>query len=233
MQIISKFKESDMYAPIRDMLESQGFTVRGEVKGCDIAAVKDETLWIVEMKLTANLTLLYQAQDRKAATDWVFIAIPRPRISRGGNFAKLKKLLKALKIGLITVALDSPAKHAEIIFLPEGKQIKDTKKANQLKKEIKGRTIDSIGGTAKKTINTAYRERCIRIACILESAGPLRATDLVKTYGCESDAHSILRSNFQGWYIKVSRGLFNISPLGREFLEKNADSVLVAHYSPG
>ena len=86
-----KYKESDMYAPIRDLLAGQGFTVRGEVKGCDISAIRDEALWIIEMKLHANITLIYQAMARQDATGWVFIAIPRPRNARDGNFLKLKK----------------------------------------------------------------------------------------------------------------------------------------------
>ena len=225
----TKFKESDMYAPIRDLLTSQGFTVRGEVKGCDITAVRDDALWIIEMKLHANITLIYQAMARQDATGWVFIAIPRPRNARDGNFLKLKKLVKKLQLGLITVALDSPAKFAEIVVFPVGKEDKKNKKTAAVKREIAGRTVDSTGGTAKTQINTAYRERCVRIACLLEARGALSPKELVKL-GCEKDTARLLRVNTLGWFEKVAKGLYGLSAEGIGYLEDNAGGSLVAYY---
>ena len=125
-------REATLYEPIKNLLTAQGFTVRGEVNYCDIAAVRGGELWLVEMKLSANLTLIYQAMERKKITSTVFIAIPRPRNSRSKNFMALKKLLKKLEIGLITVALDSPVLHAEIIALPSpSTSKKENKKAAQ------------------------------------------------------------------------------------------------------
>jgi len=217
-----------MYEPIRKLLTEQGFTVRGEVRGCDIAAVRDETLWVVEMKLSANLTLIYQAMERKAATGWVFIAIPRPKKARDGNFSKLKKLVTQLKLGLITVALESPAKTAEIHIFPEGKD-KKNKRTLAVKKEISGRSVDSVGGVTKTQINTAYRERCVRIACLLEAHGSLSAKELV-AFGCERDASQILRNNFFGWFEPVSRGVYGLSAAGIGYLEDNAAASLVVYY---
>ena len=224
------FKEVNMYNPIRSLLSSQGFIVRGEVKDCDIAAVKDDVLWIVEMKLSANLTLIYQALDRKSASDWVFIAIPRPKNARDKNFRKLQKLLKLLDLGLIIVALDSPAQYAEILIYPKGKDNKSNKKSNLLRKEINGRTIDTIGGTTKKSVNTAYKERCIRILCLLEAKGNLTAKDLINTFGCDKDTSKILQNNFLKWFNRVSKGVYCISPIGKNYLEENKASSLIIYY---
>ena len=225
----AKYKESDMYAPIRDLLAQQGFTVRGEVKGCDISAVRGDSLWIIEMKLSANLTLIYQAMARQAATDWVFIAIPRPRNIRDGNFAKLKKLVTKLQLGLITVALDSPARLAEIVIFPTGKDNKKNKKTAAVKREMAGRTVDSTGGTTKTQINTAYRERCVRIACLLEAHGALSGKELVKL-GCEKDAGRLLMTNVLGWFEKVAKGVYGLTDVGIGYLEDNAAGSLVAYY---
>ena len=227
---MTKYKESDMYPSIRRLLAEQGFTVRGEVNGCDIAAVKGDTLWVVEMKLTANLKLIYQAMERQTATDWVFIAIPRPKSARDGNFTKFQRLLKKLQLGLITVSLDSPMKHTEIILFPAGRDNKTTKKAKAVHREIAGRTVDTIGGTTKKIVNTAYRERCVRIACLLEKKGALRAQDLVKIYGCEKDASKILMTNYFGWFNRISTGLYELSHIGTEYLKNNASSSLIIYY---
>lgn len=223
------YKETDLYQPIKDLLTSQGFTVRGEVKSCDIAAVKDDMLWVVEMKLTANLTLVLQAMERQTATDWVFAAIPRPKTTRSGNFPAFKRLLKKLQIGLITVALDSPAKFAEIILFPTGSAAKTTKKSAAIRREVAGRTADTTGG-GKTKVNTAYRERCIRIACLLEAHGPLSAGILTKTHGCEKDAYSILRSNNYNWFEKTARGQYALNNTGTAYLQENAAEKLIVYY---
>lgn len=225
----STYKETDLYQPIRNLLSSQGFTVRGEVKGCDIAAVKDDVLWVIEMKLSINLTLVLQAMERKTATDWVFVAIPRPRASRGGNFSAFKRLLKKLQIGLITVALDSPAKLTEIILFPSGNGEKTTKKSANIRRELAGRVSDTTGGTKAK-VNTAYRERCVRIACLLEAHGPQSAKNLVKAYGCEKDTSLILQKNFNNWYEKVARGQYTLSKTGAAYLQENATEKLIVYY---
>jgi len=223
-------KETDLYDPIKTLLTSQGFTVRGEVKGCDIAATRDDALWIIEMKLAANLTLIYQALERKTATEWVFVAIPRPRSAKSKNFVKLKKLLKKLELGLITVALDSPLKYAEILIFPGGRDNKSTKKSAAIKNEIAGRSVDSTGGSTKTAINTAYREKCIHIACALEASAPISPKDLRAIHGLEKDTGGILNSNFLGWFNRISKGIYELSPKGQDYLKENAETSLVLHY---
>jgi len=223
------YKETDLYNPIRNLLSEQGFTVRGEVKGCDIAAVKDDMLWIIEMKLSINLTLIFQAMERQTATDWVFVAIPRPRSARDGSFVKFKRLLKKLELGLITVALDSPTKMAEIILFPAGRADKATKKAETVRREVAGRMADTVGGS-KGTVNTAYRERCVRIACLQEAHENLSAKELTTTYGCERDASTILRQNHYNWYVKTARGRYELSSNGRLYLQENQAEKLVVFY---
>ena len=223
------FKETDLYEPIRSLLTEQGFTVRGEVKGCDIAAVKDDMLWIIEMKLSINLKLIFQAMERQTATDWVFVAIPRPKSAREGNFKQLQRLLKKLQIGLITVALDSPAKLAEVVLFPAGRADKNTKKSANLRREVAGRVSDTTGGS-KSTVNTAYRERCVRIACLLEAHGPLSAKELTNTHGCEKDASAILRSNFYKWYTNISRGVYELNSAGHSYLQENEAEKLIIFY---
>ena len=223
------YKETDMYEPIANMLIQQGFTVRGEVKGCDIAAISGDTLMIVEMKLSMSLKLVYQALDRQSATDLVFVAIPRPKKARDRNFTRFTNLIKKLQLGLITVALDSPTRVVEIIFSPTGNGEKSTKKSIILRKELAGRTIDTIGGSKGK-INTAYRERCVRIACLMEAHGPLSANELTKTHGCEKDAYTIISKNHYNWYEKINKGTYGLSELGKLYLQENDTDTLVTHY---
>ena len=223
------YKESDMYEPIRSLLNQQGFVVRGEVKGCDIAAVRDDILWVVEMKLSANITLLYQAIDRQTATGWVFVAIPRPSSARDKNYLRFQKLLKKLQLGLITVALDSPIKYAEIVMFPVGKDNKKNKKTETVKREIAGRTVDTVGGITKTKINTAFKERCIKIACLLNAKGELSVKELVEL-GCAKNTSQLLQSNILGWFNRVKRGVYSLSDIGHGYLKENASSTLVVYY---
>ena len=71
--------ERDLYPPVKALLESLGFTVRGEVNGCDVVAVRGDDLVIVELKRAVNLELLLQAVDRLRLTDAVYLAVEAPR----------------------------------------------------------------------------------------------------------------------------------------------------------
>ena len=72
-------RESDLYGPVRDYLENLGYQVKGEVKDCDIAALRDGELIVVELKRGFTLELIYQALDRQRVADGVYVAVPLPR----------------------------------------------------------------------------------------------------------------------------------------------------------
>ena len=218
-----------MYEPIRQLLNGLGFIVRGEVNNCDIAAIKEGEIWVVEMKLSANLTLLYQAMGRKAITDYVFIAVPRPKNSRNKNFGLLKKIIAKLELGLILVSIESPVPLAEIVIHPNVSKKTNQKKAESVRKEILGRSADTTGGAANTKISTAYREKSIKIACFLEALGELGSREL-RGLGCEKDTATVLRNNHYGWFSKTEDGKYTLSTAGEEYLHTNANSPLVVFY---
>jgi hypothetical protein len=217
-------KESDMYEPVKQLLLTQGFVVRGEVKGCDVTAVKGDDLWIVEMKLQFNMTLLFQAMERLKATDFVFVAIPRPKRANDKKYLVTQKVLTKLEIGLITVALDSPTLNTEIVLFPGGKNAnRSNKKSSRIKYEAQNRISDTTGGVTKQQISTAYRERCIKIACVIEAKGAQRSRDFPRD-------SSILRNNFYGWFKKTDDGSFELTAKGKKYLFENEDSATVTYY---
>src|SRR3989442_9309940 len=72
--------ESDLYPAVKAFVEGQGYSVKAEVRGCDVVATRgDEPPVIVELKLSFSLTLLLQGIDRLALTDRVYLAVTRPR----------------------------------------------------------------------------------------------------------------------------------------------------------
>ena len=69
--------EVSLYAPVKAFLEAQGFTVKGEIRDCDIVALRPgepDLLVITELKLGLSMELLLQAVDRMAIADEVWIA---------------------------------------------------------------------------------------------------------------------------------------------------------------
>ena len=71
--------ETALYPAVKSFLEAQGFEVKGEIRGCDIVAVRGAEppiLVIAELKLGFNLQLVLQATDRLRTADAVWLAVP-------------------------------------------------------------------------------------------------------------------------------------------------------------
>ena len=222
----SRFSESDMYAPVRDYFSRHGYTVRAEVKGCDLAAERDGELVVVELKKAFSLKLVYQALRRLSVTEQTYVAIPRPKSSDTPEYQGMLRLIKRLELGLITVAMDSPIKTVDVLVYPEQRPrpARDPQKRKVLLKELNGRILDlNKGGASRCGIITAYRERCIKTACIIKCRGAKRPKELVDDYGCEKDTAAILQRNVYGWFTRIKRGVYGLSEDGeKSFEEPNA-----------
>ena len=69
--------ETALYLPVKRFLENLGFTVKGEIGGCDLVALSagDPPIVVIgELKLSFNLELILQAVDRAGACDEVWLA---------------------------------------------------------------------------------------------------------------------------------------------------------------
>jgi len=100
--------EVELYAPIKEFLEAQGYVVKGEIGACDIMALRDdEGPLVVELKETLNFTLILQAVDRLKICDTVYVAF---RVGKGHSASwrsrkrQVTSLLRRLGIGLLTVS---------------------------------------------------------------------------------------------------------------------------------
>ncbi|WLR57172.1 DUF2161 family putative PD-(D/E)XK-type phosphodiesterase [Mesobacillus subterraneus] len=231
---MTKLYEADLYEPIRKHFIKQGYRVNGEVHDCDLTAVKDDSLIIVELKLNLNIDLLLQATRRQRLTDLVYIAIPKPkRISRK-RWNDIIQLVKRLELGLIIVSFSGNRRSVEFKVHPEPYKrmsSKNTRKKAALMKEIEGRSADyNIGGSSKTKIMTAYKENCIQIACYLEKLGQMSPRALV-ALGTGDKTPLILQKNYYNWYERVARGIYVISEQGKKELEDYPE--LVEYYLGG
>ncbi len=228
---MTEFKETDLYAPIRAFLEEEGYQVQAEVKGCDVAAVKDGQLVIVELKKSFNLKLVYQALERQSLTEQVFVAIPRPKKGqREKAWKDMLRLLKRLELGLLTVALDSPLRTVDVVLEPaDSSAWKNRKKREKVQAELENRQTDgNIGGMTRRKIMTAFREKSIRLACLLEKEGQVSTASL-RERGME-DCVVLLSRNYDKWFRRVEKGVYALSETGKHALELDDYAKAVAFY---
>jgi hypothetical protein len=219
---MTKLYEADLYEPIRKHFIKQGYRVNGEVHDCDLTAVKDDDLIIVELKLNLNIDLLLQATRRQRLTDLVYIAIPKPKRITRKRWNDITQLIQRLELGLIIVSFAGNRKKVEFRIHPEPYKrmtSKNIRRKEALIKEIEGRSADyNIGGSSKTKIMTAYKENCIQIACYLEKLGQMSPKALV-ALGTGEKTPSILQKNYYKWFERVERGIYVITEQGKSELK--------------
>jgi hypothetical protein len=114
--MLNRMSEESLYRPVKAFLERLGFAVKGEIRGCDLVAVRDgepPLVVIGELKLGFSLELVLQAVDRMALADEVWLAVPATRRGRDRDRRALK-LCKLLGLGLLAV---NPARDAVDILV--------------------------------------------------------------------------------------------------------------------
>lgn len=230
------FREEDMYRPVRDYLENLGYTVRSEVGHCDITAVKENELLVVEMKKSLNLDVILQAVLRQKLADKVYVAVPKPgRELFSKRWKDISYMLKRLQLGLMLVSLREDFSFVEIAFEPAVFDMARSKrqskgKRQELLKEFNSRYGDfNTGGCTGKKLVTAYREMAIHIGCCLIKYGPLRPKDLRHMGTDAKKTTAILEKNHYGWFENISRGLYSINEKGRKEIEEHKE--LYEYYS--
>ena len=212
-------KESDLYPPLKQFLESQGYEVKGEVQDCDVVAVRGtEAPVVVELKLTLNLNVLLQAVERLSLTPKVYVGVPvRCRILNQRR-KHVVKLLRMLGLGLVVIDPNQEAGSVEVFLDPgEYRPRKSKHRQERLLGEFEKRVGDpNLGGAEKrKGIMTAYRQRALAIARWLRKQGPTKASQVARALD-EPKARDILYRDVYGWFDRVSLGVYGLSPRGEE-----------------
>lgn len=207
--------ESDLYAPVKALLEGQGYVVKGEVRGCDVVAVRgDEPPVVVELKRAFSLSLVFQGVDRLALSERVYLAVgkwPKP-------MKPVRKLCRRLGLGLLVVDTG----RAEIVLDPAPYQPRLNKhKKGRLLGEHARRVGDpNLGGsTTRIPLMTAYRQEALRCAGLLATNGPM-APKAMRAAADVPNATKILQSDHYGWFERIERGVYGITPKGRAGLEQ-------------
>lgn len=211
-------KETDLYGPVKALLEGQGYEVKGEVGAADVVAVRavDETPVIVELKTGFALTLFHQAIARQSLTDAVYVAVPHGSGKRWQRSLKENKVLcRRLGLGLMTVRVSDG--HLQLHLDPAPYTPRQSKpRKSRLLKEFAKRVGDPNAGGADRQapLITAYRQDALRIAAHLRAQGACKGSDVAKATGV-ARATTIMRDDHYGWFEPTeARGVYRLSPRG-------------------
>ena len=226
-------RETDLYLPVKAYLEKLGYTVKSEIKDCDIVAISNDLEHvaqplIVELKLAFSLELIHQGINRQKLSDRVYLAVPEPdtAIKKRNWRTKLKaniKLCRMLGLGVMTVEIKSALYQGEKVLLDPAPYAprKNTQRQSGLKTEFIQRVGDpNTGGINKQKIMTAYRQRVLLCAFYLSiehkmSLKVLRlSTDI-------NDCAQILQKNYYGWFERVARGEYCLTQNGLLAVNEN------------
>ncbi len=215
-------KEFELFPVLKDYYVAEGYKVNAEVKDCDMTAVKDDELIIIEMKTSLNITVLYQALERKKLSPNVYIAIPRPKRDYRKMKLKMKNLVSKLDLGLIVI--DVINKGLEFLVHPEknpSQRINILKKTKLLT-EINNRSVDeNIGGKNKTKVLTAYKELGIALCVVINLEGQASTKTLRDKYGFDQKTTQYLHTNFFRWYKKVGQATYELSKEGKDVLKSS------------
>ncbi|WP_440412814.1 DUF2161 domain-containing phosphodiesterase [Neorhizobium petrolearium] len=218
--------ETSLYAPVKTFLESFGYEVKGEVGGCDLVGLSETdppVVVVCELKLSFNLELILQAVDRAATSDEVWIAA---RVSASGRGREADKRYRDLcrRLGIGMLAVSGAGEVSVIVSSVSPMPRTNPKRRTRLVKEHRRRRGDpAIGGSTKVPVMTAYRQQALACAAALVH-GPLRPRDM-KT--AAPNAGSILLANYYGWFQRVEKGVYALTELGRQALERWPEASLI------
>ena len=172
-------------------------------------------LVILEMKLGFTLELVLQGVDRLAMADQVWLAVPATRRGRDRD-RRVPKLCRELGFGLL--AVNTGRGEAEVLAEPGACRPRSNPRRRRalLVEHATRRGDPSPGGTRGEPVVTAYRQEALACAAAL-AAGPKRPRDLAAGM---PRAGSILLRDVYGWFVRVERGVYGLSPAGHAALER-------------
>lgn len=213
-------RESDLYAPVKALLQSQGYAVKGEIGALDVMAVRgDEPPVVVELKRGFSLALVHQGVARQALTDWVYLAVPAaPSRSARRNAA----LCRRLGLGLMHVRIADGAVDILCDPAPYRPRRFPARTGRLLREFARIEGDPNRGGGTRRGLVTAYRQDALALAAAL---GPGTATgaDLARRTGVVR-ATRMMADNHYGWFERVARGRYALTPAGRAVLAERRAS---------
>lgn len=214
-------RETALYAPIKAYLEAQGYEVKAEIGAADVVAMRaDEPPVIVELKTGFSLSLFHQAVARQAVTDAVYVAVPKPK----GLRALRNNVALARRLGLGVICIRARDGFVEVLADPGPYQPrKSPRRTARLLREFARRVGDpNTGGATRVGLVTSYRQDALRCLACLAGRDAARGAEVARETGVPT-ATRLMADDHYGWFERVDRGIYRLTPKGREALADYAD----------
>ena len=164
---------------------------------------------------------MLQVVERLSLSSKVYIGVPRDVTVLKKKRKQVLKLIRMLGLGLVRI--DHEKDQVEIVLDPiEYKPRIAKRKQERLLGEFVHRVGDpNLGGTAmKQGVMTFYRQQALRIGAYLLENGETKAAIISKELN-DPKVRNILYRNVYGWFENVSRGVYGLSPKGRNTLRSS------------
>jgi hypothetical protein len=209
---VSARREADLYPPVKAFLEQQGYEVKSEIGHLDVLAIRgDEPPVVVELKTSFNLALLLQGVERQTLFDHVYLAVPASPKGWPARYKDITRLCRRLGLGLLAVNTATAEVEAHLDPFPQAPRKNRVKSARLLREFSRRKGDPNTGGTTGIPRMTAYRQDAITLASELTANGPASPATLARATGIPR-AGDILRANVHGWFTRLARGQYALSP---------------------
>ena len=221
--------ERDLFGPVKEYFEKQGYICDGEVEDIDLYMERGEEHVAVELKIDLDFKALRQAALRQKYVETVYIAVFKPKSLKNTAYRDKLYLLKRLGIGLLLVSKRSL--EVQVANEPVVTELSVYQRQNQNKKKklnaefSKRRTKNNVGGVRGEKLISAYREDALLVldACA-ELGGEVKGREVRKLCNIEKTA-DILRADYYGWFEKIETGVYRVTDAGYAALEEFEDTV--------
>lgn len=214
-------RETDLYDPVKHLLQAQGYEVKAEIGAADVVACRDnEPPVIVELKTGFSLALFHQAVERQRVSDFVYVAVPR---RAGRTFSQaLKKniaLCRRLGVGLMTIRPKDLFVEVHVDPGPYKPRKSTVKKIRLLKEFTKREGDPNKGGSTRTALVTAYRQDALKCLNFLYERGPTKASEVASATDVSS-ARRIMADDYYGWFERVRRGIYKVTSAGTKAMKE-------------
>ncbi len=222
----SRLRETDLYPPVKRLLEGQGYEVKSEIGAADVVAVRDgDDPVVVELKTGFALSLFHQAIDRQQLTDAVYIAVPHG-VSQAFREALRNNLglSRRLGLGLITVRADDGLVQIHCDPAPYRPRRSKARRGRLLREFARRVGDPNSGGATRRGLMTAYRQDALRCVQLLREHGPTKASEVAERTGVKK-ARRLMADDHYGWFDRMRTGVYALSPKGIAAVAEYAEAI--------
>lgn len=219
-------QETDLYPPVKALLEGQGYVVKSEIGAADVVAVRGaEPPVIVELKLAFSLALFHQGVARLGVSDDVYIAVAHKPGKRFASAVRANvKLARRLGLGVMVVRLSDGLVTVHCDPGPYAPRKSKVREGRLLKEFARRKGDPNAGGQMRQGLVTAYRQDALKLALYLFEAGASKGVDVARETGVPA-ATRMMRDDHYGWFEKIEKGVYGLSPSGAEAVAGAGDTL--------